>query len=86
MGRFEMTRLADALDAQVIHKGPRCSVGALLVSLDQVDAADLRGFMADGSKASTSIARALQSLGHDVGHWAVARHRRLECSCSRRGL
>lgn len=81
-----MTRLSEAIDKQVIFKGPRCSVGALLQSLDTTDATDLRGFLADGSKPSTSIAKALQSLGHDVRHYAVARHRRNECSCSRRGL
>lgn len=81
-----MSRLAEALDAQVIFKGPRCGVGSILVALDAADADELRGILTDDTRPSTSIARALQSLGYDVGHWAIARHRRRECSCSRRGL
>lgn len=77
--------LADALDeaaAEMKRKGPRCTVGELLESLDEGDAEKLRAVI-DGPLPSgrwleaTGIVRVLKSNGYDgVSSTSVQRHRR----------
>lgn len=80
-----MAGLADALEAeQNTHKGPRCAVALALEAMDDDDAAVLQAALDDkqGKQASV-ISRALKAVGHEVGGYSLARHRRGDCSCDR---
>lgn len=75
-------RLADALAATPErHTGPQCSVGRALVELDGADADALRAALADETITAARLAAALRSIGVDVGHATINRHRRRDCRC-----
>lgn len=74
--------LADALRSEQdrgIQKGPRCSVCALYLTLDAADASALDEAMLDKAVATSVIARALKSEGHQIGASTLGRHRNGEC-------
>lgn len=63
--------------------GPRCSVGLLFHTLDDIDAQALRNALASELKGS-EIAAALRDEGHYMKGHTVQRHRNGECSCGTR--
>ncbi|MFF9901238.1 hypothetical protein [Streptomyces longispororuber] len=78
----------DALaSAPVAHRGPRCSIGALLKSADADVAATLRAVLDMTNVSAVSIAETLSRHGDPVTAYTVARHRRRGeangCRCSR---
>jgi hypothetical protein len=75
--------LADALEAVKVGKGPQCSVGRLLPTLDKADRATLDAWLANQLPPHTAVERALRAEGHDIARGAIARHRRGECACAR---
>ena len=77
------TSFADALAQQEIHKGPECSVGVLLRSLDADTADEVRVALDDTTVQHAQIARALGAIGHKVGATTISRHRAGDCkNCS----
>jgi predicted component of type VI protein secretion system len=68
-----LTQLTDQPPAQ---RGPRCSVGAILATLDEGTAQKLRDLLNTRTVSATQIADALTANGHRVQAPAVARHRR----------
>ena len=74
--------LAAALSAQAKRTpGPRCSVGLLLVTLDETDRKTLAGALSS-SVPGSEIAAALRSEGYHMKGHTVQRHRNGECGCS----
>ncbi|MFJ4084882.1 hypothetical protein ACIP2Z_38815 [Streptomyces iakyrus] len=78
----------DALtDAPAAHRGPRCSVGALLEAADADVAASLRAVLDTTSVSATAIAETLSRYGDPVTAYTVNRHRRRGkpngCRCER---
>lgn len=72
--------LKDALQAErTTHKGPRCSLCALIPTLDLDDAQVLAEYLANPAVQGTQIARALNREGHEIGAHVVMRHRRGDC-------
>lgn len=59
----------------------RCSVLIVAEQLDDADRAALIDAMTDPAISSSSIARALMSIGHSVRQHTINRHRRKDCSC-----
>jgi len=84
-----MSKLDDALrSAPRTHKGPRCSIAALLSDLAPeerkalTDAIDGDGM---GRITATALSIAIGSAyGVDIHRASIDRHRRHECLCSRR--
>jgi hypothetical protein len=72
--------LAKELDAltgaPAAHRGPRCSVGALLEAADTDVAASLRAVLDTTSVSATAIAETLSRYGDPVTAYTVNRHRR----------
>ncbi|MGY1502910.1 hypothetical protein ACW4TU_41150 [Streptomyces sp. QTS52] len=72
--------LAQELDAltgmPAAHRGPRCSVGALLGAADADVAASLRAVLDTTSVSATVIAETLSRYGDPVTAYTVNRHRR----------
>lgn len=68
-------------------RGPRCTVGVILDTLDAATAQKVRGVLDTPAISSTQIADALNNSGHRVQAPAVARHRRRGasngCRCPR---
>lgn len=66
-------------------KGPRCTVGVLIETLDAESAAILEAKMIDRSIPSGKIAATLLHHGHIVREHAITRHRRRAngngCAC-----
>jgi hypothetical protein len=58
----------------------QCSVGSLLESLPDADAAALADALA-GDATAAQISRVLQGHGHDIAGNTLARHRRGDCAC-----
>lgn len=77
-----MGKLLDAVAAETRAKGPRCTVGRLLTVLPKDILADLM-VACDGPDTSTAISRGLHTLGYELGHNALQRHRRGDCGCGR---
>ncbi|MFE2181353.1 hypothetical protein [Streptomyces sp. NPDC059455] len=83
--------LAQELDAlagvPAAHRGPRCSVGALLKAADADVAASLSAVLETASVSATAIAEALSRYGDPVTAYTVNRHRRRGkpngCRCER---
>ncbi|MGC4950909.1 hypothetical protein ACLQ2N_32555 [Streptomyces sp. DT224] len=79
-----LTRLLDEPDRP---KGPQCTVGAILDTLDAATAAKVQTVLDTPSVSSTRIADTLTEAGHRVQAPAVARHRRRGtsngCRCPR---
>lgn len=83
--------LAQELDAltgaPASHRGPRCSVGALLEAADPDVAASLRAVLDTPSVTATAIAETLSRYGDPITAYTVARHRRRGmpngCRCER---
>lgn len=72
--------LADALvKQQTTKRGPRCTVCSLLSTLPKSEREALQSALNDKSYTGTSIARALQSEGHNVRSHTLNRHRNKEC-------
>lgn len=75
---------AEALRQEQPHKGPRCSIGALLAELEPDNAAQLRKALDAPGVQHAQIARALRAIGHNVGPTTISRHRSGECkNCDR---
>lgn len=70
-----------ASEAARIRRGPPCSIDLLLRTMAPADADELRTAMDDPLVYSTALARVLRKRGHEVGHYALQRHRRGDCSC-----
>jgi hypothetical protein len=72
--------LAEELDAltgaPAAHRGPRCSVGALLEAADTDVAASLRAVLDTTNVSATAIAETLSRYGDAVTAYTVSRHRR----------
>jgi len=82
-----MSAFADALAAvqREIPAHKRCRVGLLLEQLDSTDkalAAELREVLASDIP-HTTLKRALDKIGQDVGIDSIRRHRSPECNCPR---
>lgn len=79
--------LARLLEEPDTPKGPRCTVGAILDTLDTATAAKVRSVLDNPAVTSTRIADTLTDSGHRVQAPAVSRHRRRGasngCRCSR---
>ncbi|EXU69514.1 hypothetical protein Z951_03035 [Streptomyces sp. PRh5] len=78
----------DALiDTPTVRKGPLCSVGTVLTSVDEETAATLRRILDTRTVSSTAIAEVLSQHGQTVTAYTVARHRRRGrangCRCAR---
>ncbi|MGP4046822.1 hypothetical protein [Streptomyces sp. 2A115] len=71
--------LAQELDAltgaPAAHRGPRCSVGALLEAADADVAASLRAALDTTNVSATAIAETLSRYGDAVTAYTVNRHR-----------
>ena len=74
-------------EAPTTRKGPPCSVGAVLATVDEETAAVLRRILDNGTISSTGIADVLSQHGRTVTGYTVARHRRRGnangCRCPR---
>jgi hypothetical protein len=79
-----LTRLLEEPDPP---RGPRCTVGAILDTLDADTAAKVRSVLDNPAVTATRIANTLTSSGYRVQAPAVARHRRRGasngCRCPR---
>ncbi|MER6232592.1 hypothetical protein ACFUC2_05350 [[Kitasatospora] papulosa] len=79
-----LTRLLEEPDPP---RGPRCTVGAILDTLDPDTAAKVRSVLDNPAVTATRIADTLNGSGHRVQAPAVARHRRRGasngCRCPR---
>jgi hypothetical protein len=76
-------KLKNALEAEAaraVVKGPRCTVGQLLKTLDEEDAAALRECIASDMQLE-NIARAIRETGVQMSAMTVSRHRRGLCLC-----
>ncbi|MFG2865466.1 hypothetical protein [Streptomyces sioyaensis] len=78
----------DALtDAPAARKGPPCSVGTVLASVDEETVATLHRILDTRTVSSTAIAEVLNQHGREVTSYTVARHRRRGepngCRCAR---
>jgi hypothetical protein len=71
--------LADIAAQARLRRGPRCSIGEILLTLDEQDAADLRTALTTYTPGA--IARALRGRGLLISEGTVARHRRGSCQC-----
>lgn len=77
-----MVTLAEAILLVPERKnGPTCSVGDLLGTLTEQDAATLVALLA-GFKTSANIVRALEIAGYMIAVQSLNRHRRGECRCT----
>ncbi|MGG7574096.1 hypothetical protein [Streptomyces sirii] len=74
-------------EAPAARKGPPCSVGAALTSVEEDTAATLRRILDTRTVSSTAIADVLSQHGRMVTAYTVARHRRRGeangCRCAR---
>ncbi|MEU2968943.1 hypothetical protein ABZ687_28700 [Streptomyces ardesiacus] len=74
-------------DAPARSRGPQCSVGAFLGSVDADDAAVLRDVLDNDRIPARSIADILSRHGQAITAYTVARHRRRGesngCRCER---
>ncbi|MFF0754399.1 hypothetical protein [Streptomyces sp. NPDC004267] len=81
------TALTQLLTEPEPPRGPRCTVGTILDSLDDETAAKFRTVLDNPAVTATRIADTLTSGGHRVQAPAVARHRRRGasngCRCPR---
>lgn len=78
-----MPSLDDLADSNYrVKKGPTCSVGLLLSTLDDKTADTLRRAMANPHAGGVTISDALREMGHAVAAPAVQRHRRGQCRCT----
>ncbi|MEU5748232.1 hypothetical protein ABZ804_22170 [Streptomyces sp. NPDC047726] len=83
--------LADALaalaNAPAAHRGPLCSVGALLDSAEESVAQSLRTVLETPNVSGTAIAETLSRYGDPITAYTVGRHRRRGqangCRCER---
>lgn len=73
----------EALDAEIAAstKGPRCSVGKLVDTLDPDDWQALCESLDTPAIETAKIARALARGGHSITALTVGRHRKHECRC-----
>lgn len=79
--------LLDDIKAEVTKKGPVCSIRILMEDLDPADAKELQQAFEDRSIPGTAILRALKTRGYiDITDHTLQRHRRSECSCSKRAM
>ncbi|WP_330335723.1 hypothetical protein OHS33_38745 (plasmid) [Streptomyces sp. NBC_00536] len=82
-----LAALSQLADAPPAPRGPRCTVGTILDTLDTDTALKVRDVLDSPSVSSTQIADALTGSGHPVQSPAVARHRRRGgsngCRCPR---
>lgn len=77
--------LLDDIKAEVTRQGPVCSVGILIDDLSPEDSKELQLAFEDRSIPGTAILRALKARGHiKFTDHTIQRHRRGECSCSKR--
>ena len=60
----------------------RCSIAALLDTLNDDDRIVLVEMLADPLVTHTRIARSLRRAGHQVGDYTVGRHRSGGCLCA----
>ncbi|MGC5042496.1 hypothetical protein ACLQ16_04165 [Streptomyces albidoflavus] len=87
----ELVGLAADLEAltqaPASRKGPPCSVGAVLASVDKETAATLHRILDTVTVSSTAIAEVLSQHGRVITAYTVARHRRRGeangCRCAR---
>ncbi|MEU6460329.1 hypothetical protein [Streptomyces sp. NPDC046976] len=87
----QLMGLAEELDAltaaPAARRGPRCSVGALLETVDADTAASLHTVLDTASVSATAIAEALSRYGGTFTAYTVNRHRRRGkpngCRCAR---
>ncbi|MYX26758.1 hypothetical protein GTY75_08755 [Streptomyces sp. SID8381] len=71
-----MAALARLTEQPPAPRGPRCTVGAILDTIDDSTAQTLRALLDTRTVSATQIADALTAHGHRVQAPAVARHRR----------
>ncbi|MEU3652837.1 hypothetical protein AB0E67_08280 [Streptomyces sp. NPDC032161] len=91
MTNKELVGLAADLDAltqaPAVRKGPPCSVGSVLTSVDEETTEVLRRILDTRTVSSTAIAEVLSQHGQAVTSYTVARHRRRGeangCRCPR---
>ncbi|RSS97273.1 hypothetical protein EF903_01625 [Streptomyces sp. WAC05292] len=82
-----MTALTQLVEAPAGPRGPRCTVGTILDTLDADTTRKVREVLDNPGISSTQIADVLTGSGHRVQAPAVARHRRRGgsngCRCPR---
>ena len=79
-----MPQVADDLaDIRALNarRGPRCSIAALIESMDLPLADKLTRALDDPTIQSKALARWLVQQGFDVSHWQLQYHRRGDCAC-----
>jgi hypothetical protein len=69
-----------SLESFAASHGPRCSIGRLIATLSDKDAAAVKEALAS-DHGHTTIARWLMAAGHKVNDHTIAHHRRKNCSC-----
>lgn len=70
--------------ANIIRKGPPCTMSVILAGLEPDDRAALLQHLIDSNVAHTVIYRVLVDNGFTVSLNTVQRHRRKECACEPR--
>lgn len=63
-------------------KGPACTVGVMMATLDADTAALFTAALDNGYAPSTEIARAMTERGHPIAAHVLTRHRRGDCRCA----
>lgn len=82
--------LSEALQAAGegrLRKGPRCTVGVLLDSLNNQDKEALVAALANRQVSAASLSLLLREHGHTIGPFTISNHRRSAtgagCLCDR---
>lgn len=70
-----MGKLAEAIDAETLKKGPPCATAALLDSMDDEDRDDLIRALKDKRIAATIIQAKLDQFSYPIGVTSLRRHR-----------
>jgi len=78
-----MSSILEAIAAEqaAFRKGPTCSIGQMLDTLDGDERTAVEAAIDDPANPYTVLARAFTKAGHKVGDVAVRRHRNHLCGC-----
>lgn len=78
-----MSSILEAIAAEqaAFRKGPACSIGQMLDTLDDKERVAVEGAIDDPTNPYTVLARAFTKAGHKIGAEAIRRHRSRICNC-----
>ena len=79
-----MAKLDDALDAQgAVRKGPPCSVGTLLATLDNEERTALNAALANPTRSKRHLSEAISAAYQvRIQDHTLNRHKRKQCRCA----